>query len=57
MDFTICERYSCPFENDILPDPEVFEHDRDEDDNPDLLLAGRQVRDIVADWIYAHFPR
>ncbi|XP_062519271.1 uncharacterized protein LOC134194359 [Corticium candelabrum] len=50
----ICERYSCPFENDIFPDPHVFQQDQDDND-ADLLQAGRQIRDVVVDWIYVHF--
>ena len=40
----ICERYQCPFEGGVLPDPDAFQDDHDVDDDPDLLAAGRQVR-------------
>ena len=52
----ICECYSCPFENGIIPDPHVFQQHQDDND-ADLLQAGRHVREVVADWIYVHFPR
>ena len=35
----ICERYRCPYEDDVLPDPTNFGNDHEEGD-PDLLAAG-----------------
>ena len=34
----ICERYKCPYEGDILPDPADFENGA-EDGDPDLLRS------------------
>ena len=34
----ICERYRCPYEDDVFPDPTNFGNDHEEGD-PDLLAA------------------
>ena len=35
--------------------PTNFGNDHEEDD-PDLLSAGREVRNIVAEWVHGHYP-
>ena len=51
----ICERYRCPYEDDVFPDPTNFGNDHEEGE-PDLLAAGREVRNIVAEWVHRHYP-
>lgn len=51
------ERYNCPYEDDVLPDPLAFccgPHD-DENDDVDIVHAGREVRDILSEWIHHYY--
>ena len=52
----ICERYKCPYEDEILPDATDFENGA-EDGDPDLLRGGREVRNVISEWVHAHYPR